>query len=88
MWKARTDFCKLSSDLYMYVMMRAHTLALMCPPPHAHNKHLKTREGGSSQLGTGHDSSHLGMDVGHLGLSYTADSGGGCRLESTFLTAS
>lgn len=59
MWKARIDFCKLSSDLYMYVIMRAHTLALMCPHIYMHttnkqtNKviqiNLKTREGGSSR---------------------------------------
>lgn len=68
----------------------------MSPHIHAHNKqtnnvikiNLKAREGGSSQMGTGRDSSCLGTDVDHLGLGYTADSGGGCRLESMFLTAS
>jgi hypothetical protein len=48
---------------------------------------LETREGGSSQIGTGHDSPSFGIDVGHLGLGYTA-SGGGCMLESVFLEAS
>lgn len=54
----------------------------------AQGRNLKAREGGTTQKGTGHNFSSFGMDLGHLGFSYTADSGGGCgvRVSNSFPT--